>query len=58
MNWEDTMLGPEIVSPKFTDYIPCAVWDVLGTQAKITWDIAYNQALKDNGLDTTTSSVV
>ncbi len=37
---KDTVLGLEIVSPKFPDYIPCAVWDVLERQAEITWDKA------------------
>ena len=37
MKAKDTVMGIEIVSPRFPDYIPCAVWDVLEAQAEISF---------------------
>ena len=37
MEAKDTVMKLEEVAPKFPDYIPCAVWDVLERQAEISF---------------------
>ena len=46
MEAKDTVMKSEIVSPKFPDYIPCAVWDILEAQAEVTWKIAQEEKEK------------
>ena len=50
MKAEDTVMSLEIVSPKFPDYIPCAVWDVLQAQAEISFKAGIKEGEQRLGL--------
>ena len=46
MEAKDTVMKLEVVSPKFPDYIPCAVWDVLDKQAEISFKAGFEEGRK------------